>query len=130
MMARWFAFALLLGACVAQDAKAQPNRGGGLPGITPIKKATAATKATPTTAAPTGAPPPYSQYRLKLQAAYCPTASAEDKDSTACKSYAISAKMKKASAEEKKPLVSPAPATQEVRCSIEKAPVLRPSVKS
>jgi len=83
----------------------------GLPGLTPAKKVKEAVKsgAIPMNGlgggpSPSQGPGPYAAYRLKLQSAYCPTASPEDKLSTACKSYEISRQMRSASAEQKKAL--------------------------
>ena len=57
-----------------------------------------------TTAAKTGTMSvPYAEFRYKLQAAFCPTATGEDRASLPCQAYALTKKMKAAvSAEDKK----------------------------
>ena len=52
-----------------------------------------------------GKPPssePYSEYRLKLQEAYCPRALEEEKATLACRSYAITKQIKLATTSEAK----------------------------
>lgn len=78
----------------------------GLPGLTPAKKEAAAAKVSAASGGATAPAVPYSLFRLKLQEAYCPTAGPEDKASVACKSFAISKKMRglAADSEERKKL--------------------------
>merc|ERR1719506_616327 len=93
--------ALLVGALALASAQStkQAKPKGGLPGLTPAKKANAEIKAAPTTT-----PTPYAAYRAKLQSSFCPTAQGTDKETVACKSWSITEQMKKASADEKKKL--------------------------
>mmetsp|Transcript_71161 Transcript_71161/g.141099 ORF Transcript_71161/g.141099 Transcript_71161/m.141099 type:complete len:182 (-) Transcript_71161:369-914(-) len=71
------------------------SKSGGLPGMTPTKKAALSASAMST--------PNYFLFRTKLQEAFCPTASDEYKASVACKSWSITKQMRSASsADERK----------------------------
>lgn len=72
---------------------------GGLPAMTPAKKISNAVPGAVTT--------PYTAFRLKLQASYCPLATAAaEKDSLTCKAYEIAQKMKAAKSEEEKKVLT------------------------
>ena len=87
----------------AASTEKKPRKAG-LPGITPAKKAATEVKIAAKTGVtnPPAPPAPYNEYRLKLQEAYCPHAEPAEKETLACRSYAITKQMKATTSPETK----------------------------
>jgi len=90
-------------AAPAASTEKKPKKAG-LPGITPAKKAATEVKIAAKTGVtnPPAPPAPYNEYRLKLQEAICPHAEPAEKETLACRSYAITKQMKATTSPEAK----------------------------